>query len=185
VLLFTVLTIYADQRMDRRIFGWEVPVSWVQSIESVWVIILAPVFAAIWTRLGPRQPSTPVKFALGTGGMGVAFLLFLLMPAGPNTAPIWAVGLILAVFTMAELMLSPIGLSVSTKLAPKAFHTQMVALFFLSVSLGTALSGTLGSYYDESNEAPYFTILGVAAIVVGALVALASPGIKKLMSGVQ
>src|SRR5699024_8052595 len=82
--IFTVLTIYADQRMDRRIFGWEVPVSWVQSIESVWVIILAPVFAAIWTRLGPRQPSTPVKFALGTGGMGVAFLLFLLMPAGPN-----------------------------------------------------------------------------------------------------
>lgn len=183
--IFTVLTIYADQRMDRRIFGWEVPVSWVQSIESVWVIILAPVFAAVWTKLGPRQPSTPIKFASGTGGMGVAFLLFLLMPSGPHTAPIWAVGLVLAVFTMAELMLSPIGLSVSTKLAPKAFHTQMVALFFLSVSLGTALSGTLGSYYDENNEAPYFTILGVTAIVVGAIVALASPGIKKLMSGVQ
>src|SRR5699024_10850236 len=62
--IFTVLTIYSDRRLDRRIFGWEFPVSWVQSIQPVWVIIGAGAFAALWTRLGPRQPSSPMKFAL-------------------------------------------------------------------------------------------------------------------------
>ncbi|QDQ98527.1 peptide MFS transporter [Tomitella fengzijianii] len=183
--IFTVLTIYSDKRLDRNLFGWEFPVSWVQSIEPVWVVVGAGAFAAMWTKMGERQPATPIKFALGTGGMGVAFLLFLLMPAGQNTAPVWALVLILGVFAASELMLSPVGLSLATKLAPRAFHTQMVALFFLSVALGTALSGTLARYYDESNEAPYFATLGLVAVAVGVALAIASPGIKKLMSGVK
>lgn len=184
--IFTVVTIYSDKRLDRHIFGWEFPVSWVQSIEPVWVIIGAGAFAALWTKMGDRQPSTPIKFALGTGGMGVAFLLFLLMTGGgPNSAPVWGLVLILGVFATSELMLSPIGLSVSTKLAPKAFHTQMVALFFLSVSLGTALSGSLAGYYDETNERPYFLWLGLVAVAVGVALAAVSPWIKKQMSGVR
>ncbi|GAA4822301.1 peptide MFS transporter [Tomitella cavernea] len=183
--IFTVLTIYSDKRLDRNLFGWEFPVSWVQSIEPVWVVVGAGAFAAMWTKMGDRQPATPIKFALGTGGMGVAFLLFLLMPAGQNTAPVWGLVLILGVFATSELMLSPVGLSLATKLAPRAFHTQMVALFFLSVALGTALSGTLARYYDEDNEAPYFATLGLVAVAVGMVLAVASPGIKKLMSGVK
>src|SRR5207248_5891847 len=87
-----------------------------------------------------RQPSTPVKFVLGTVVMGVAFLLFLpLAGTGPNATPLLALAGIIFVFTIGELLLSPVGLSLSTKLAPKVFRTQMVALFYLSVSLGTAL----------------------------------------------
>ena len=143
---FTVLTIYSDKQLNRDLFGWEMPVSWVQSINPIFIIILSGVFAAIWTKLGDRQPSTPIKFALGTAIMGVAFLLFIPFAGGaPNSTPLLAIIGILFIFTVAELLLSPVGLSVTTKLAPKVFHTQMVALFFLSVSLGTAISGQLAS----------------------------------------
>jgi POT family proton-dependent oligopeptide transporter len=162
------------------------PVSWVQAINPVFIILLAPVFALLWTKLGERQPSTPIKFALGAGVMGVAFLLFLPMAGGgPNSAPLLAMVGIVLVFTLAELSLSPVGLSLSTKLAPEAFRTQMVALFFLSVSLGTALSGSLAEYYSADHEAAYFGILGAVAIVVGLLLAVASPFVRRLMSGVR
>ncbi|MGW4940815.1 peptide MFS transporter [Actinoplanes sp. NPDC004185] len=183
---FTVVTIYSDQRLDRNLFGWEMPVSWVQSINPVFIIVLSGVFAALWTRLGPRQPGTPIKFAAGTAIMGVAFLLFLpLAGGGPNSAPLLALAGILLVFTVAELLLSPVGLSLSTKLAPAVFHTQMVALFFLSVALGTAASGTLAKYYSEDHETAYFGILGLVAIAIGAALALAARPISRLMSGVR
>ncbi|MGC9665127.1 peptide MFS transporter [Planosporangium sp. 12N6] len=183
---FTVVTIYSDTRLDRTVFGWEMPVSWVQSINPVFIILLAGTFAAIWTRLGPRQPSAPVKFAAGTILMGVAFLLFLpLAGGGPHSAPLLALVGILFVFTIAELLLSPVGLALSTRLAPQAFRTQMVALFFLSVALGTAMAGTLAKYYSPDHETGYFGVLGAVAIALGAVLALASPLIRRLMGGVR
>jgi len=183
---FTVVTIYSDQQLDRDILGWEMPVSWVQSINPVFIILLSGAFAALWTRLGPRQPSSPVKFALATVVMGVAFLLFLPMAGdGPNSAPLLGLVGILFVFTVAELLLSPVGLSLSTKLAPAVFRTQMVALFFLSIALGTALSGVLADYYDPADEVPYFAILGGVAIVLGAVLALLTPMLRRLMEGVR
>ena len=183
---FTVLTIYSDKQLNRDLFGWEMPVSWVQSINPIFIIILSGVFAAIWTKLGDRQPSTPIKFALGTAIMGVAFLLFIpFAGGGANSTPLLAIIGILFVFTVAELLLSPVGLSVTTKLAPKVFHTQMVALFFLSVSLGTAISGQLATFYSADNEVVYFGVLGGIAIVLGAALAVGSRGVLKLMAGVR
>lgn len=183
---FTVVTVYSDERLDRSLFGWQMPVSWVQSINPVFLILFAPVFAAVWTKLATRQPSTPMKFAMGTGLMGVAFLLFLPKAnGGPNTTSILALTGILLVFTFAELLISPVGLSLSTKLAPTAFRTQMVALNFLAISLGTAVSGTLAKHYNPSNEVPYFGIIGGVAIVIGVLLAVLSPVIRKLMRGVR
>lgn len=183
---FTVLTVYSDERLNRDLFGWEMPVSWVQSINPVFIIILSGVFAAVWTRLGTRQPSTPVKFAFGAIIMGAAFLLFLpFAGGGANSTPLLAIVGILLVFTIAELLISPVGLSVTTKLAPRAFHTQMVALFFLSIALGTAISGWLVRFYDESNEVPYFSILGGIAIVVGVGLLLSVKPVLRLMKGVS
>ena len=181
---FTVLTVYSDLRLDRHIFGWEMPVSWVQSINPIFIIVLSGVFAAVWTRLGKRQPSTPLKFSLGTIIMGVAFLLFLpFAGGGENSTPLLAIVGILFVFTVAELLISPIGLSVSTKLAPSVFQTQMVALFFLSVALGTAISGWLVQFYDPNNEVPYFSILGGIAIVIGVALGVAAKPVRALMKG--
>ncbi|MER7243508.1 peptide MFS transporter [Kribbella sp. NPDC000426] len=183
---FTVVTVYSDQRLDRNIFGWEMPVSFVQSINPVMIIILSGVFAALWTKLGSRQPSTPIKFSAGLAVMGIAFLLFLTMAGGgPNSAPLLGLAGILLVFTIAELLLSPVGLSLSTKLAPEAFRTQMVALFFLSVALGTAMSGVLAKLYSTEHEAAYFGVIGVVALVLGGLLALATPPIRRLMRGVH
>ncbi|QYN23629.1 peptide MFS transporter [Amycolatopsis sp. DSM 110486] len=182
----TVVSVYSDQRLDRNLFGWDMPVSWVNSINPVFIIIFAPIVAAIWTKLGPKQPSTPMKFVLGTVLMGLAFLLFLPMTGtGVNGSPLIALAGILLVFTIAELMLSPVGLSLSTKLAPKAFRTQMVALNFLSVSLGTAMSGKLAESYDVHDETPYFSIIGVVAIVIGLVLLALIPFIRRLMKGVH
>ncbi|MCR2783310.1 MULTISPECIES: peptide MFS transporter [unclassified Microbacterium] len=183
---FTVVTIYADTKLDRDIFGFEMPVPWVQSINPIFIIILSGVFAWLWTKLGARQPSTPVKFGLGVMIMGAAFLLFLpFANGGDGSTPLIAMIGILLVFTVAELLLSPVGLSVTTKLAPERFHTQMVALFFLSVALGTAISGQLAQYYNPENEVPYFSILGLIAIGVGVVLLLLVKPVLRLMQGVR
>jgi proton-dependent oligopeptide transporter, POT family len=183
---FTVVTIYSDKQLNRDLFGWEMPVSWVQSINPIFIIILSGVFAAIWTKLGDRQPSTPVKFAMGTVVMGVAFLLFLPMASTePNSAPLLGLVGVLFVFTIAELLLSPVGLSASTKLAPRVFHTQMVALFFLSVALGTAMAGVLAGYYSDEDQVTYFSVLGGLAIAIGVVLFALKRPIEKLMEGVR
>jgi POT family proton-dependent oligopeptide transporter len=183
---FTVLTIYSDERLNRNIFGWEMPVSWINSINPIFVIILSGVFAAIWTKLGRRQPTTPVKFSIGAIVMGIAFLLFLVWANGAaNATPLLGIVGILLVFTIAELFISPVGLSASTKLAPQRFHTQMVALYFLSVALGTGIAGEVARYYDPHNEVPYFTILGAIAILLGIALLLAVKPVLALMKGVR
>lgn len=183
---FTVLTVYSDKRLDRDLFGWEMPVSWVNSINPIFIIVLSGVFAAIWTTLGARQPTTPVKFALAAIVMGSAFLLFLpFAGGGESSTPLLAIVGILFVFTVAELLLSPVGLSVTTKLAPEAFHTQMVALFFLSVALGTAIAGQLATLYNPDDELPYFAVLGLIAVGVGVLLLLFVKPVRRLMRGVR
>jgi POT family proton-dependent oligopeptide transporter len=182
---FTVVTIYADERLDRNLFGWEMPISWVQSINPVFIIVLAGAFATLWTKLGDRAPSTPVKFGTATALMGVAFLLFLTMPSGAHSVPLLGLSLILLVFTVAELLISPVGLSVSTRLAPERYRTQMVALFFLSIALGTAMSGKLAGYYDPKHETPFFVWIGAAAILTGLVVLAANKPIRRLMAGVH
>ena len=183
---FTVVTLYAVDRLDRGLFDWQMPVSWVQSINPVFIILLSGAFAALWTRWGARQPSTPIKFAIGTAVMGGAFLLFLpFTGGGDNSTPLLALVGILFVFTIAELLLSPVGLSVATKLAPGVFKTQMVALFFLSVALGSAVSGLLAQWYETVPETVYFGVLGGIAIVLGGLLALIARPVLRLMGGVR
>jgi POT family proton-dependent oligopeptide transporter len=184
--IFTVLAVYSDERMNWSIFGWTAPSSWIGSIEPVWVILLSPLFAVMWTRLGTRAPTTPRKFAFGVFGMGIAFLLFL--PTAGTTGksvPALLVVAIMAVFAISELLLSPIGLSVTTRLAPQAFRAQMMALYFFSVGIGTSMSGVLAHYYDPAHEFEYFGIIGVVAVFAGAVVFAVAPWISRLMDGVR
>lgn len=184
--IFTVLAVYSDERMNWSIFGWTAPSSWIGSIEPVWIILLSPLFALMWTRLGNRAPTTPRKFAYGVIGMGLAFLCFVPLAGTTGRAtPALLVMAIMAVFAVSELLLSPIGLSVTTKLAPEAFRAQMMALYFFSVGLGTGMSGVLAGYYDSSREFAYFGILGVVAVAAGAVVFVISPWISRQMEGVH
>jgi POT family proton-dependent oligopeptide transporter len=172
--------------MNWSIFGWTAPSSWIGSIEPVWIIVLSPLFAIMWTRLGNRAPTTPRKFAYGVIGMGLAFLLFLPMAGTTGKAvPALLVVGIMAVFAVSELLLSPIGLSVTTKLAPEAFRAQMMALYFFSVGLGTSMSGVLARYYDPAHEFAYFGIIGAVAVFAGVVVFAIAPWISGLMEGVH
>ncbi len=183
---FTVVTVFANNQLDLNIFGWTMPVAWVQSINPVFIIVLSGVFAALWTKLGSRQPSTPVKFGLGVIGVGIGFLLFLpIAHATEHSAPLLALVGILLVFTVSELLISPVGLSAATKLAPDVFRTQMIALLFLASALGTALSGGLAQFYSEDTSTLYFAISGIAAAALGAVLLMLSPWVRKKMNGVN
>jgi proton-dependent oligopeptide transporter, POT family len=185
--IFTALAVYSDERMDWNILGWTAPSSsWIGSEEPIWIILLSPLFAVMWTKLGNRAPSTPTKFAIGVIGMGCGFLLFLTMAGGTGrSSPALAVFFILAVFAMSELILSPIGLSVTTKLAPEAFRSQMMALYFFSVGIGTSLSGVLAGFYSPDNEYAYFGINGAVVMLIGLILAALSPWIRRHMEGVH
>ncbi len=184
--IFTVLAVYSDERMNWTIFGWTAPSNWVGSEEPVWIITLSPLFAIMWTRLGNRAPSTPRKFSFGVIGMGAAFLLFVLLSGFEGkTVPALLVFFILGGFAVSELLLSPIGLAVTTQLAPQAFRAQMMALYFFSVGLGTAMSGVLAGFYSTDNEVTYFGLTGLVAIAVGIVVYFLSPRVSRLMEGVH
>jgi proton-dependent oligopeptide transporter, POT family len=184
--LFTMLAVYSDERMDWNIFGWTAPSAWIQSEEPIWIILLSPVFAAMWTKLGTRAPGTPIKFALGVIGMGVAFLLFLPMSGSTGkTTPALVVLGIMLLFAVSELLISPIGLSVTTKLAPETFRAQMMALYFFSVGLGTSTAGVLAKFYSPEHEFAYFGLCGVVTIVIGLIVVSLNPWISRRMQGVH
>ncbi|AHH21380.1 amino acid/peptide transporter, POT family [Nocardia nova SH22a] len=184
--IFTVLAVYSDERMNWNLFGWIAPSSWVGSAEPVWVITLSPLFALMWTRLGTRAPTTPRKFAYGVMGMGASFLLFVALAAfDGRTVPALLVFVILGGFAVSELLLSPIGLAVTTQLAPEAFRAQMMALYFFSVGIGTSMSGVLSEFYDTDHEVAYFGITGLVAIAVGIAVYFLAPQVSRLMEGVH
>ncbi|MFE7800500.1 peptide MFS transporter [Nocardia sp. NPDC057440] len=184
--IFTVLAVYSDERMNWSVFGWTAPSNWIGSVEPVWIIVLSPLFAVMWTKLGNRAPSTPHKFAMGVIGMGLAFWLFVLFSGTEGqSVPALAVLGIMAAFAVSELLLSPIGLSVTTQLAPEAFRAQMMALYFFSVGIGTSMSGTLARFYDADHEFAYFGITGAVAILAGLVVVALSPLVSRHMQGVH
>lgn len=184
--IFNVMTSYSQNQLDRTLFGWEMPINWIQLIPPIFVIALAPVFSAIWLKMGDRQPSAPVKAGLALIIIGGAFLMFLVYAnAEKNTVPLLWVTLIFMLFVIAELLISPIGLSLSTRLAPKAYTSQMIAVFFLSSGVGTALSGVFSEYYDAANQVPYWSALGAGSIVVGVAVLAVAKPVVKLMKGVR
>jgi POT family proton-dependent oligopeptide transporter len=153
----TSLNLFARDYTNRVIFGWEMPTLWLQSVNSVFVISLAPVFAAIWIALGKRgrDLSSPAKFSAGLFFAGIGFLLmvpasrFVISSGGGHVAAWWLVG---SYFfqTLGELSLSPVGLSSMTKLAPRAFVGQMMGVWFTAAALGNLIAGLVGGHVDPS-----------------------------------
>jgi POT family proton-dependent oligopeptide transporter len=186
----STLNLFVDRYADRTVLGWTVPSSWFVSIQALFVILLSPVFAWLWVWLGPREPATPTKFALGLLFAGASFLL-LLPPgaaaqsgAGVLVSSLW---LVAAYFlqVVGELCLSPVGNSVVTKLAPARVVGMMMGVWFLSIAAGNKLAGLLAGL---SESVPFTTLFGVVALTtIGAgvvLLALTAP-IRRLMGGVH
>jgi POT family proton-dependent oligopeptide transporter len=179
---------FVSQFTNTNIGAFALPISWIQSINPVFIIIFAPILATICTKLGQRAPSTPIKFAMAIFGVGLSFLL--MVPAalqadnGEKSALWWIVSVFL-VQTWAELLLSPNGLSVTTKLAPKGLVSQMLALWFLATAVGDSVGGQLVRLIDVLGWAGYFVVCGIGTIIIGGLFLLVVPRIKRLMEGVS
>lgn len=181
---FTVLAVYSESRINWNILGLQLTPEFMNSINPVFIIIFGAVFTAMWTKLGDRQPTTPVKFAIALILIGIAFLIFLTQAGNTNVNFMWIV-LILFICTMGELSISPVGSSLATKLAPEKHRVAMVALYFTSISLGTVLAGWLGQFYSLETEVAYFTTLGVVTIGIGVALWALNGWIVKKMAGIR
>ncbi len=183
-----ILAQYADQRTDLTIGSWEISPAWFQSLNPLFIIAIAPVFAWLWVRLGNRQPSTPKKFAFGLFFASMSFLV-MMIPAYVNgtetlVSPWW---LVLSFFlvVMGELLLSPVGLSATTKLAPQAFAAQTMSLWFLTNASAQAINAQVVKFYSPENEIVYFGVIGVIALIIGLMLFFFAPKIEKLMRGIR
>lgn len=191
----TSLNLFAKDFTDRNFWGFEVPALWYQSINSFFIIIFAPVFAALWTALGKRNanPSSPAKFAAGLAlaGLGFAVMIFpansLVATNGAIRVSSWWLTISYLFQTFGELSLSPVGLSSMTKLSPRRFVGQMMGIWFLAASVGNLIAGLVGGSVDPEKleQTPMLfkwtsIALFAAAIVLGIL---AIP-ISRMMRGV-
>jgi len=181
------MNLFAQDFTDRSIGGWTFPAGWLQSVNSFFIIILAPVFGWLWLWLATRNanPSTPVKFGLGLLALGVGFFVLSWGAANASpTAKVSAAWLIVTYFfhTAGELALSPIGMSSITKLAPRSRVSQMMGVWFVGVALGNLIGGLAAG-----SMAPHtlFRTVAMLAGVAGLVALLASPVVNRVMKSVD
>jgi POT family proton-dependent oligopeptide transporter len=186
------LNLFAERYTDRSVGHFVIPAGWFQSLNPAFVIIVAPMVAWVWIALARRylNPSAPAKFALGVILMGSGFLVMAaastIVASGSKVLPYWLMATYL-LHTFAELCLSPVGLSYTTKLSPKRFVGQMMGMWFLSLSLGNLAAGLIAGEFDANNTSAmpgqYMHIVYFAVGLGAVLLALSRP-VKKLMGDV-
>ncbi|MFC4000866.1 peptide MFS transporter [Prauserella oleivorans] len=177
----TVIAQYADESTDLDAFGFTIPASWFQSVGSFVLIVLTPLFALLWLRLdrSPRAPSTAHKFGFALAIAGVSYLV-LVLPAsqGGLSSPLWLVGS-LALVTIGEMCLSPIGLSATTRLAPAAFATQTMGLWLTAGAAGQGIAAQLVKFYEPDSAGTYFGAVGAGTVVLGLVLFALSPLLRR------
>lgn len=183
-----ILATYADQRTQLQFNGITLHSAWFQSLSPIFIVTLAPIFAWIWIKLGKKQPSTAKKFAIGLLFAGLSFLV-MIIPALINGThslvnPMWLV-LSFFLIVIGEVCLSPSGLSITTKLAPAAFSSQTMSLWFLSTASAQAINAQVVKLYNPATEAIYFGVIGAISILVSILLFALSSKIQNFMKGLQ
>lgn len=185
------LNLYTDRSVDRNIFGIEVPASVFQSINAIYIVLLAPLFAMLWTGLARRnlEPSTPAKFGLGLIQLGAGFLVLVVgasMAGAGNLTPVIFIFLIYLLHTTGELCLSPVGLSAMNRLAPSHMASLIMGTWFFASATGNFAAGLIAAAAGAEGAGPervteVYSTVGWTAVGVGVGVILISPLIKKLM----
>jgi POT family proton-dependent oligopeptide transporter len=178
------LNLFGERNTNRLLLGFQFPASWFQSVQPLFVITLAPVFAWIWLALGSREPSSPAKFSLGRTFGGLAFLLMVPAAMGSNVSPWWLIGTYL-LQTLGELCLSPVGLSAMTKLAPARAAGLVMGIWFLGTAIGNWLAGRAGSLFDSMPLPQLFGTVAASALIAAVMLAILVKPTVKLMAGVK
>jgi len=186
----------AEKIVNRDFGGWIFPVGWFQSVNSIAIITLAPIIAWIWVKMGRHNPSIPRKFSLGLIFNGLAFLLLMfalssLVDPQSLKIPFWTLFAVYWIQSIGELCLSPIGLSMVTKLAPVRLVGFGMGGWFLSTGIGNNLSGIFASHVsgetgmNVQSALSGYTFGFWALVIPGALLFLIAPLVQKLMHGVK
>jgi POT family proton-dependent oligopeptide transporter len=176
----TTLASFAQNRTDLDLFGVTISPEFFQSINPLSIIVLAPVFAWIWTKTHDRPP-TATKFAMGLGLAAISFLIMSAASAliGDSKAPAWVLVVVYVVQTLGELCLSPVGLAATTLLAPRAFRTQAMAVWFLAPAAGQAITAQLIKATEGTSDTAYFGGIGAVALLFALGLLLLSPWVGR------
>ncbi len=184
----STLNLFAERSTNKNVFGYEFPASWLQSLNALFIIALAPVFAWLWVKLGAREPSSPAKFVWGLLAAGAGFAVLAVGAGrtadGAQASPLWLVAVYL-LHTVGELCLSPVGLSAMTKLAPARIGGLLMGAWFLSLSVGNYLGGRIASLYEALPQATLFWYIGAFGIGAGLFLAMLVAPTRRLMGGVK
>ncbi|MDA1092952.1 MAG: peptide MFS transporter [Acidobacteria bacterium] len=182
------LTLFADGLTNRMVLGLEVPTTWLQSVNPLFIILLAPVVGALWVRLGSKNPSIPAKFTYGLLLLGLGFLVLAwgatFTTDGALVSPMW---LVVTYFfhTVGELCLSPVGLSSITKLSPKRLVGQMMGIWFMATALGSLFAGLVAGLVESLALPQLFGAVGLIVIGGGAVMLLASGPVRRLAGDIR
>ena len=192
----STLNLFAERFTDRTVMGWDIPTGYFQSINSLFIIIFAPFFAALWVWLGRMnlEPSSPMKFTFGLLLLGLGFFVMYfatkIAASGDLAAPSWLI-ITYLLHTFGELSLSPVGLSLVTKLAPKSYGGQMMGIWFLSVALGNLIAGLIAGEASGGSEEglaampDQFMMIVYTVIGSAVLLFLLKPILRKMMGEVH
>ena len=184
------MNLFAKQKTDLVLLGFEIPASWLQSVNPIFVILFAPMFAAMWLKMGEAEPNSPKKFALGMFFLGLGFISMVmaaLQIGDSDTAKASIIWLVLAYMfhTMGELCLSPVGLSLVTKLAPLKYTSVLMGMWFFFSGMGNYLAAAVGQMVGDVG--PFAAFLGVAimAFVAGVILWMISGTLVDWMHGAE
>ncbi|MFD5932113.1 peptide MFS transporter [Streptomyces sp. NPDC060333] len=187
----STLSLFGNNNSERDLFGWEMPNVLFQSLNPLFVVLLAPLFAWMWLALARRnrEPSTIVKFSIALIIVGASFFVFcvpLSQTAGTETkVTMWWLVLIFLMHTVAELCLSPVGLSVTTKMAPQKYGSQMMGVWFLAVTAGDCITGLLGLAEVKLNGVGVVAFQAAAAVLAGVAIYMYRKKVNALMGDVN
>ena len=196
------LTLFASEQTDRVILGWEMPASWVQSFNPLFVVILAAIMPGVWSALGKRgmEPASPTKQAIGLLLLSLGYLIICFgvkdVQPGIKVSLIWLTSLYF-IHTMGEICLSPIGLSMVNKLTPIRFASLMMGLWYLSTATANKFAGILSGLYPEAGKVKtllgyrietmydFFMVFVIMSATASLILFLLSKKLQKMMHGVE
>jgi POT family proton-dependent oligopeptide transporter len=181
----STLNLFAERNTQNTVFGHAFPASWYQALTPMFIILFAPLFATLWIRLGPRDPSSPTKFAIALALLGLGFAVMIgaavASAGGARVSPLWLV-LSYWLQTMGELCLSPVGLSAMSKLAPVRIAGLIMGVWYLSLSVGNYMAGMASSVYETMPLATLFTIVTGTALAAALVLALLIRPMRRMLA---
>jgi POT family proton-dependent oligopeptide transporter len=194
----TTFNLFARDNTQRMIGNWEIPASWFQSINAIFIVLFAPLFSVLWVQLEKKKlnPNTPMKFAWGMILLALGFVImafaFTKSTSGNEVkliSPLWLT-MVFMLHTFGELCLSPIGLSMVTKLSPPKLASTMMGIWFGSTAAGNFVASQMKAisiHLEEAmgREIQVFWLIAIQSLIIAVVIIILSPWLKKMMHGIK